>query len=239
MNRLLLWAALVTALAACQPIDVPLPSASGTAPTSQPDRAKPVAATQPAVVVAPPATPIAVSRPDAASVDGLPPAGVPEGVTPEFTMPGRGALPVAGDPAMRRRSGMQAALAIAIYNVTKEISGAGLRDEIERGYIASDHFRYQDDGKGGLEVKSQTTVVDGKVKQFDVWLLVPAGAKAGEGRFQMHVRNFTLVGEPESASRIARVLSSSGRHLVLVGSTGADEQGFCSAEVGLVRNPTR
>ncbi|MDD4891312.1 MAG: hypothetical protein PHU85_15430 [Phycisphaerae bacterium] len=185
----------------------------------------------PGVVIALPS-----SQPDKKPADSLLPVGLPDNVKPEFTMPGRGVAPVAGNAAAKKRAAMQAAMVVAIYNVTKEINEHSYRDDIEHGYISSDHFRYRDGTKDGLEVKSQTVIVDSKVKQFDIWLIVPAGA-AGQERFQVQVRNFTLVGEPLSREKIDRVLAASGNHLAITSAACPEENGTCTVEVGLVRTP--
>ena len=165
------------------------------------------------------------------------PIGLPPGTVTDYTMPGRGVPPIVGDDATRKRAALQAALVVAIYNVTKECNPHSFRDTIENGYRDTDHFRYRDGPRDGLEVKSQTTVVAGQVTQFDVWLIVPAGAALEEKAFQVQVRNFRLVGNTLEPGQVARILARSGQHLVVIQASGPDERGRCTVEVGLVRNP--
>lgn len=150
----------------------------------------------------------------------------------EFTMPGTGSQPPnTDDAAARRAAAVQAAIVVGIYNVTKELNDLSYSDPIERGHVYSDHYRY----KAGLEVKSQTTVIDAKATQFDVWLVAPAGPREGQDKFQVHVRNFTLQGKPMNAEQLARLIASAGGHLAVTKVSGPDDKGLWTADVGLVR----
>jgi len=171
--------------------------------------------------------------------------GLPAGVTAEYTMPGTGAPPAAGDDRARKLAAFQAAVFTAIYNVTKELNPHSYKDPIEDGFIDSDHFRY----KTGLEVKSQTVVVRGRVKQFDIWLIVSAGiagpppgslpppltTQPSLEKLEVHLRNFALAGAPLNQEKLDRVLRAGGGHLVVIRVDGPDDRGLYTAEVGLVR----
>jgi hypothetical protein len=218
---------------ASQPSAKPAPLPSFSNPDGRPGQI--IQAGQPGQPATQPASPGINDPGDSLGV----PIGPPAGTVTDFTMPGRGLPSIAGDDATRKRAALQAAMVVAIYNVTKECNPHSFRDNIEKGYRDSDHFRYRDGPRDGLEVKSQTTVIAGLVTQFDVWLIVPAGpdAEANEKPFQVQVRNFRLVGNTLTPNQVERLLARSGKHLVVTQTAGPDEHGRYTVDVGLVRNP--
>ncbi len=185
-----------------------------------------------------PATPTtrpdgSVRPPGPAAAAGQPviAAGLPPGVKPEFVMEGKGSPPAANDPNVRQRAAVQAAICVAIYNTTAVVNSRTRTEPIPGGFVNSDHFRYT----AGLEVKGRTTVIDGKVQQFDVWLTAPPAAQPPQDRLEVHVRTFVLQGPPLAQDQLDRLLQAAGGHLVVQKITGPDPHGLYTAEVGLVR----
>ncbi|MCG3179599.1 MAG: hypothetical protein BIFFINMI_01937 [Phycisphaerae bacterium] len=248
-GAVLLVALLVAGPAGCEPPPVPTtqPDASADAgATTQPEQPSPaVTAPQPTMPeqpTMPPSPPVVEpvqpepAPPPAAGPGGdLSALGAPAGAKIEYKMPGTGSPPADGSADARQRAAVQAAIFIAIYNVTNELNDVSRKDRIEDGYVESDHFRYND----GLEVKSETTVVRGLVTRFDVWLIVPAGDGPGQNRFEVQVRNFTLVNPPLTQEQLDRLFRKAGGHLVVMGVTGPDDRGLYTAQVGLVRKVNR
>jgi hypothetical protein len=160
-------------------------------------------------------------------------AGPPPGVKPALVMPGEGAAPADGTATQRHRAAVQAAIMMAIYNVTKEINPAVDRHEKGDTVVFIDHFRYH----GGLEVRGELEVLrrgfDRHIMRFDVWLMVPG---PGEQRTIHHLRNFTLMGAPLTQAQLDALLAAADGHLVVLGITGPNDRGLYKAEVGLIRN---
>ena len=159
--------------------------------------------------------------------------GVPAGQEVDFPMPGMGASP---DPARGlsvedcHRAAMHAAILVAIYNVTKEVSPVSDRDPIENGYVTTDHFRYA----GGLDVRSRIEIVRGRVTKFDIWFVVPP-QQEGDQPLKVNVRDFTLTGPVPTAEQLDRILRAAGGHLAVTKVDGPDADGYYTAEVGLIR----